>query len=58
MLLPAGHALRLVIASADEAGKSPTVLGFTHTVVRESSRNTILNTSRLWLPLLPHAATE
>ena len=56
--LPAGHALRLVIASADESGKSPTVLGFTHTVVRESSRNTVFNTSRLWLPLLPHAATE
>ena len=56
--LPAGHALRLVIASADETGKSPTVLGFTHTVVRESSRNTVLNSSRLWLPLLPPAATR
>ena len=56
--LPAGHALRLVIASADETGKSPTVLGFTHTVVRESSRNTVLNTSRLWLPLLPSATAR
>ena len=56
--LPAGHALRLVIASADETGKSPTVLGFTHTVVREASRNTVLNSSRLWLPLLPSAATR
>jgi putative CocE/NonD family hydrolase len=56
--LPAGHALRLVIASADETGKSPTVLGFTHTVVREPSRNTVMNSSRLWLPLLPPAATR
>jgi putative CocE/NonD family hydrolase len=50
--LPAGHTLRLVIASADEAGKSPTVLGFTHTAVREASVNTILSASRLWLPLV------
>jgi len=56
--LPAGHALRLVIASADEPGKSPTVLGFTHTVVREPSRNTITNSSRLLLPLLPPAASR
>lgn len=51
--LPRGHALRLVLASADETGKSPTILGFTHTVVREASLNTVLNSSRLWLPLLP-----
>lgn len=51
--LAAGHRLRLVIASADESGKPPTLLGFTHTVVRESSRNTVLNNSELWLPLLP-----
>jgi putative CocE/NonD family hydrolase len=56
--LPAGHALRLVIASADETSKSPTVLGFTHTVVREPSRNTITNSSRLLLPLLPPAASR
>lgn len=56
--LPAGHALRLVIASADEAGKSPTVLGFTHTVVREPTLNTVLNSSRLWLPLLPRATAD
>lgn len=54
--LRAGHALRLVLASADEAGKSPTVLGFTHTVVREASLNTVLNSSRLWLPVLPVAS--
>jgi putative CocE/NonD family hydrolase len=51
--LPAGHRLRLVIASADEDGKWPTVLGFTHVAVREASRNTVFSTSRLWLPVLP-----
>jgi uncharacterized protein len=51
-----GHRLRLVIASADETGARPTVLGFTHTPVREASRNTVFSTSRLWLPLLPRAA--
>ena len=48
-----GHALRLVLASADEEDRSPTVLGFTHSVVREASLNTIGNSSRLWLPWLP-----
>ena len=48
----AGHRLRLVIASADETDRTPTVLGFTHVVVREASRNTIYSASRLWLPLL------
>lgn len=51
--LPAGHALRLVLASSDEADKTPTILGFTHTPVREASLNSVMNTSRLWLPLLP-----
>jgi uncharacterized protein len=55
----AGHRLRLVIASADEADKTPTILGFTHVVVREASRNTIYSASRLWLPLLgPSAAAS
>jgi uncharacterized protein len=57
--IPAGHRLRLVIASADETNKTPTVLGFTHVVVREASRNTIYSTSRLWLPLLrPESAAS
>lgn len=51
--MPAGHILRLVIASSDEAEKYPTILGFTHTVVREASLNTIFSSSQLWLPLLP-----
>jgi uncharacterized protein len=54
--VPAGHRLRLVIASADEIDKTPTVLGFTHVVVREASRNTIYSASQLWLPLLPPSA--
>ncbi len=53
--LPAGHGLRLVIASADAAGKYPTVLGFTHVPVREASVNTILSASRLLLPVLSGA---
>lgn len=50
--IAAGHSLRLVIASADETDKTPTVLGFTHVVVRDASRNTIHSGSRLWLPLV------
>ena len=53
--LPAGHQLRLVLASSDEADKFPTILGFTHVVVREASLNTIFSTSRLWFPILPSA---
>jgi uncharacterized protein len=48
-----GHRLRLVLASADEQGKSPTVLGFTHIPIREASVNTIYSASRLLLPILP-----
>jgi hypothetical protein len=51
--IAAGHRLRLVVASADESDKSLTMLGFTHVVVREASRNTIYSASRLWLPILP-----
>jgi predicted acyl esterase len=56
--IAAGHRLRLVIASADETDKMPTILGFTHVVVREASRNTIYSASRLWLPLLPAPAAD
>lgn len=51
-----GHRLRLVLASSDEGEGGPTVLGFTHVVVREASRNAIHSASRLWLPLLRDAA--
>jgi predicted acyl esterase len=50
--IAAGHRLRLVISSADDTDKTPTILGFTHVVVREASRNTVYSASRLWLPLL------
>lgn len=51
--LPAGHRLRLVIASSDAGEGGPTVLGFTHVAVREASLNTIFSASRLTLPMLP-----
>lgn len=50
--IAAGHRLRLVIASADEGRNGPTVLGFTHTPVDQSSRNTVHSSSRLLLPIL------
>lgn len=51
-----GHRLRLVIASSDEAEHSRTMMGFTHTPVREASVNTVFGNSRLLLPVLPGAA--
>lgn len=53
-----GHRLRLVIASNDETQKSLTIMGFTHTPVREASVNTVFGSSRLLLPLLPSMAGE
>ena len=47
-----GHRLQLVLASEDEGKGGPTVLGFTHTSVGESSLNTVLSSSRLLLPVL------
>lgn len=44
--------LRLALASADETHKELAMLGFTHTVVRESSVNTIYSALRLLLPIL------
>jgi uncharacterized protein len=49
--LPAGHRLRLVLASDDEK-RYPTVLGFTHVSVREASLITVSSTSRLLVPVL------
>ena len=45
-------ALRLILGSEDEKNKELTLLGFTHTVVREASVNTIHSASRLLLPVL------
>lgn len=46
------HRLRLVLGSADENNQELAMLGFTHTVVREASVNTIYSESRLLLPVL------
>jgi predicted acyl esterase len=54
--LPAGHRLRLVIASSDEEDDYPTVQNITHVVVREASKNTVFGSSTLWLPVVPAAA--
>ena len=51
--IKAGRRLRLVLASADEKDKTPTIMGFTHVTVREASVNTIYSASRLLLPVLP-----
>jgi hypothetical protein len=42
-----GHRLRLIVAAADENDKRLAMLGFTYTVVRESSVNTIYSASRI-----------
>jgi uncharacterized protein len=58
--IAANHRLRLVIASADEkrasAHEDLALLGFSHTVVREASINTIFSSSRLLLPVIPAAS--
>jgi uncharacterized protein len=47
-----GHRLRLILASEDDEGRNASLFGFSHTVVRESSVNTVYNVSRLLLPIL------
>jgi predicted acyl esterase len=49
------HRLRVIIGSSDEKDKRLAMLGFTHTVVREASINTIYSASRLLLPILSEA---
>jgi uncharacterized protein len=51
--IAANHRLRLTLASADQTHQKLALLGFTHTVVREASVNTIYTASRLLLPVLP-----
>ncbi|MFC5139102.1 CocE/NonD family hydrolase [Actinomycetospora rhizophila] len=48
-----GHRLQLVLASHDDGPDGPTVLGFVHSPIAESSRNTVHSSSRLLLPILP-----
>jgi putative CocE/NonD family hydrolase len=56
--IAANHRLRLRLASADEKDKELALLGFTHTVVREASVNTVYNASRLLLPLLRTSSSD
>jgi predicted acyl esterase len=48
----AGHCLRLVIASDDQAPDAPAIMGFRHASVGTSSLNTILSSSRLLVPVV------
>ncbi|MBM9474996.1 CocE/NonD family hydrolase [Nakamurella flavida] len=56
--LPVGHRLQLVLASADTGENGPTVLGFTHTAIGDSSLNTVHSSSRLLLPVLHAEESE
>lgn len=51
--IPVGHRMQLVLTSHDDGEDGPTVLGFTHTPIGDSSRNTVHSSSRLPLPVLP-----
>jgi putative CocE/NonD family hydrolase len=51
-----GHQLRLVVTSSDQGKDAPTILGFRHTPLGDSSLNTIHSSSRLLLPVLGHDA--
>ena len=48
----AGHCLRLVIASDDQALDAPAIMSFRHASVGTSSLNTILSSSRLLVPVV------
>jgi putative CocE/NonD family hydrolase len=50
--IAAGHRLRIVLTSSDQAKGAPTALGFTHTPIAEPSLNTVSSSSRLLLPVL------
>lgn len=47
-----GHRLQLVLANSDDGPDGPTMLGFTHTPIVESSIITVQSSSRLLLPVL------
>ncbi|MGC4105071.1 MAG: CocE/NonD family hydrolase [Thermomicrobiales bacterium] len=51
--LDTGHALALVLTSSDAVKDAPTILGFRHAPIGESSLNTVHSSSRLTLPMLP-----
>lgn len=48
----AGNRLRLVLCSDDQPAAMPAIMGFRHASTGASSRNTVLSSSRLLLPIL------
>jgi predicted acyl esterase len=52
----AGHRIQLMITSDDQPKDVPVFLGYRHSPVGTTARNTIHAASRLLLPVLPPAA--
>ena len=48
----AGHRVRLVLTSDDQAPSTPAIMSFRHAAVGTSSRNTVGSSSRLLLPVI------
>jgi predicted acyl esterase len=48
----AGHRVRLVLTSDDQAPSAPAIMSFRHAAVGTSSRNTVRSSSRLLLPVI------
>ena len=48
----AGNRIRLVIAGDDQDPQTPAIMNFRHAGVGTSSRNTVLSSSRLLLPVV------
>jgi predicted acyl esterase len=52
----AGHRVRLYVTSDDQNPDTPAMMTYRHASVGTSSLNTIMSSSRLLLPILPHSA--
>ncbi len=50
--IPAGHSIRLVLTSDDQARDFPAIMNFRHACVGTSSVNTVRSSSRLVLPVM------
>jgi uncharacterized protein len=48
-----GHRIRIMLTSDDQPKKIPVFLGYRHSPVGNTSRNTVSSTSRLLIPVLP-----
>jgi uncharacterized protein len=48
-----GHRIRVMLTSDDQPKKIPVFLGYRHSPVGNTSRNTVSSTSRLLIPVLP-----